>query len=106
MWFYLLNLIFRLSVLESCDGVILTTSESYEPEAVTVVKDWFAETSRSVFVLGPLLPTTHDPRALAGEKQTSAKAKEIDLFMESTLASHGKGSMLYVWAPYLILPKY
>ncbi len=86
----------HLSFLESCDGVVLTTPECYEPEAVAGVKKWFAESSRSVFVLGPLLPTTHDPSALAGEKQMSVNANEIDLFLESILASHGKASMLYV----------
>ncbi len=83
--------------------MILTTPECYEPEAVAGARDWFAESSREFFVLGPLLPTTHDQRALAGEKQMSAKASEIDVFIESVLASHGRASMLYVCVIFYIL---
>lgn len=89
-----------LSVLRTCDGVILSTSESYEPEAVESVKDWFAEDSRSVFTLGPLLPLLHDSRAATTEMKVSAKSNEIEKFLENVLASHGAKSMLYVWNPF------
>ena len=75
----------------------MTTSESFETEALAAVKDWFADTSRSVYVIGPLIPVTQESKALTGEKKMSEKANEIDTFMEAVLASHGRNSMLYVW---------
>lgn len=74
----------------------MTTPEPYEPEAIASVKAWFAEKSRSVYAVGPLLPTVDDPKSSAEEKKMSAKAQELDQFMDSVLASHGANSMLYV----------
>lgn len=74
----------------------MTTPEPYEPEAIAGVKAWFAETSRSVYPLGLLLPAANDPKSSAEEKKISANSQEIDQFMESVLASHGAHSMIYV----------
>lgn len=83
-------------VFRTCDGVILNTSEGYEPEAVQSIKDWFAEESRSVFPLGPLVPLLHDSRTATTELKVSAKSNEIEQLLESVLASHGAKSLLYV----------
>ncbi|KAJ3487389.1 hypothetical protein NLI96_g3563 [Meripilus lineatus] len=83
-------------VLDECDGVILSSPECYEPEAVAAVREWFAETSREAFAVGPLLPISTSSSAIAGENQGMANAAEISSFLESTLETHGKGSMLYI----------
>lgn len=85
-----------VSVLDECDGIIIATPECYEPEAVTGIREWFAETSRQIFAVGPLLPVSGSSSALLGESQLSANAADIQNFMDTTERSHGKGSMLYV----------
>lgn len=82
--------------LEQCDGLIMSTAEPYELQAIASVKAWFAETSRSVYSVGPLLSPVDNPRSFEEEKKTSAKAKEIDQFMDTIYKSHGEKSLVYV----------
>ena len=81
---------------EACDGMILTSAEAYEPQAITAMKEWFAETSRSVWAVGPLLPSIASQEAIAGEEASSPNFKELTSFLNSTLESHGPHSVLFV----------
>ncbi|KAJ3489171.1 hypothetical protein NLI96_g2320 [Meripilus lineatus] len=80
----------------ACDGLIMSTAEPYELQAIASVKAWFAETSRSVYSVGPLLSPVDNPRSFEEEKKTSAKAKEIDQFMDTIYKSHGEKSLVYI----------
>ena len=85
-----------ISFFEECDGLIMTTPEEYEPEAIADIKRWFGKTSRGVYPLGPLLPAVNDPKVSEEEKSISMKGQEISQFMDSVLKSHGPQSMVYV----------
>ncbi|KAH8103099.1 UDP-Glycosyltransferase/glycogen phosphorylase [Cristinia sonorae] len=84
-----------LETMNTCDGVILTTPEVYEQPAVSAFKEWFRETNRSVWALGPLLPSISSKEAIAGEESLSASSAQITKFMDEALASNGKHSVLY-----------
>ncbi|KAI0071139.1 UDP-Glycosyltransferase/glycogen phosphorylase [Panus rudis PR-1116 ss-1] len=83
------------SVNDGCDGVVMSSAEAYEPEAVAETRAWFAETNRDVYVVGPLLPTTTKPQEVFGEQKQSQDAAEIMSFLENTLEEHGAKSLLY-----------
>ena len=87
----------RYSFLDVCDGVFLPTPECFEPESVQIVRDWFAENNRLVISAGPLIP--RGAQAMANEKLQASKSAEITQFLDRTLASHGKHSLLYVRSP-------
>ncbi|KAI0769598.1 UDP-Glycosyltransferase/glycogen phosphorylase [Trametes elegans] len=78
--------------IAQCNGVILASPEPFEPEAVQVIKEYFAETSREAYVCGPL--QSH-ARSTASE-QLSENAKAISEFLETTLKTSGEKSLLYV----------
>ncbi|KAI0331043.1 UDP-Glycosyltransferase/glycogen phosphorylase [Cubamyces sp. BRFM 1775] len=81
--------------LKSCDGLLLFTAESYEPEAVAASKLWLAETGRSAYTCGPLLPPTGS-QAVIHEKKQSKQGAEIQDFLEATLKTSGEKSLLYI----------
>ncbi|KAH9901483.1 UDP-Glycosyltransferase/glycogen phosphorylase [Cubamyces lactineus] len=80
--------------LQSCDGIILFTPESYEPEAVAAMKAWMVERGRSAYVCGPLLPT--GSQAAVNEKKQSKETVEIEEFLNTTLKTSGEKSLLYI----------
>lgn len=86
----------RPSTLESADGAILFTPESYEPEAVAAFKAWFAGTGRPAYVSGPLLPSASKKTANESEKKLSPESAEIQEFLDNTLKTSGEKSLLYV----------
>lgn len=65
------------------------TPESYEPDAVAAVRKWYAETGRSAYVCGPLLPPS-SATAKAKEQQQSKQATEISAFLDTTLKTSGE----------------
>ncbi|KAI0353321.1 UDP-Glycosyltransferase/glycogen phosphorylase [Trametes cingulata] len=81
--------------LESCEGAFLITPESFEPEAVAAVRQWYAETSRPVYTCGPLLPA-RSATSTENEKKQSKEAVEIQEFLDATLKSAGEKSLLYL----------
>lgn len=82
-------------MLEACDGMLLYTSEAYEPKAIAAMREWFGKTSRGIYVTGPLMPigaqTAEDER-----ESRSEDADKIQAFLDSTLAASGERSLLYV----------
>ena len=83
-----------LSFLDQCDGVILGTAEAYEREAISHITEWYAETSREVYVIGHLLPLGEN--AAAGEQKQSENSTEISAFLQKTLETDGPDSLIYV----------
>ena len=70
------------------------TSESYEPEAVAALRKWYADTGKSAYVVGPLLPL--GSHAAAAEKVQSKEAEQIEAFLNDVLETSGEKSLLYV----------
>lgn len=58
------------------------------------MSDWLRETSRSVYCVGPLLPSGE--HAAIHEKKQSANSSDIEVFMDRVLESHGAKSLVYV----------
>ncbi|KAI0371040.1 UDP-Glycosyltransferase/glycogen phosphorylase [Pilatotrama ljubarskyi] len=90
--------------LESCDGTFLMSPQSYEPDAVAAVRQWYAETSRQVYVCGPLLPP-QTATAAENEKKQSKVSAEIQEFLDKTLKTAGERSLLYMSFGSLFWPK-
>ncbi|KAK7682538.1 hypothetical protein QCA50_014338 [Cerrena zonata] len=88
-----LNLLMH-SFIDQCDGIVLSTAQPYEPEAVAEVTAWFAETSREVYTFGHLLPI--GAGASAGEQKDSEQSAEIVQFLQKTLETDGPESLLYI----------
>ncbi|KAH9895069.1 UDP-Glycosyltransferase/glycogen phosphorylase [Cubamyces lactineus] len=81
-------------LLEGCDGILLYTAESYEPAAVNAMRNWFSKTSRGVYVCGPLVPI--GKQAVENETNQTADSVAIETFLDTTLESSGKQSLLYI----------
>ncbi|KAH9940501.1 UDP-Glycosyltransferase/glycogen phosphorylase [Epithele typhae] len=83
-------------LIESTAGAFLITAESYEPEAVAAVRDWFGKTGRPVYAMGPLLPPSSVEFVLEKEKAASLNGPSIFKFLDDTLATSGPNSVLYM----------
>lgn len=89
------QLICATRMMHECDGYIASSMECVEPrEVVQAFSDFFAQTARKVYLLGPLLPMTR--RSEVADAKQAARSPEITTFLESTLRSHGERSLLYV----------
>ncbi|KAI1785433.1 UDP-Glycosyltransferase/glycogen phosphorylase [Ganoderma leucocontextum] len=82
--------------LEAVDGILLVTPESYEPEAVAAMKEWFAETGRPAYVCGPSLPSASKAMATMHEMDESDSSEEVKGFLDATLARSGENTLLYI----------
>ncbi|KAI0661267.1 UDP-Glycosyltransferase/glycogen phosphorylase [Cubamyces menziesii] len=81
-------------LLEGCDGILLYTTESYEPAAVKAMRGWFSEASRGVYVCGPLVPNGR--QAVENETSQATDSAAIETFLNTTLEASGKQSLLYI----------
>ena len=90
------------------DGALLTTPEPYEPDAVAACREWFAQTGRPVYGVGPVLPSASKATVTAGEKKQSNDATKVQAFLDNVLETDGPQSVLYVsmHGPHKILMKY
>ncbi len=83
-----------LSTKDKCDALLLNTSEAYEPEAIAGFRDWFAETSRTVYAVGPLVSIRD--QVVVPWKEFSTNPTEVETFLEQALNDHGEKSLVYV----------
>ncbi|THH23192.1 hypothetical protein EUX98_g7990 [Antrodiella citrinella] len=81
---------------DACDGLIIASPEPYEPQTVAATKEWFAETSRPVWVVGPLATSANTQEAIANEEAQSEKSADIKKFLDKTLKEHGEHSAIYI----------
>ncbi|KAI0790764.1 UDP-Glycosyltransferase/glycogen phosphorylase [Abortiporus biennis] len=81
--------------LDKCDSMILSSSEALEPGAVSVIREWFQETSRSLLTVGPTQPLLQN-MDFRSEDSLSQDPDQIAQFMTSILTSHGPESLLYI----------
>ncbi|TCD71970.1 hypothetical protein EIP91_000102 [Steccherinum ochraceum] len=82
--------------VEKSDGMLITSPEVYEPAAIADMREWFAETGRDVWAIGPLIPSLNSKESVKGEQAQSKDSSEIMKFMDETLVKHGKHSMLFI----------
>ncbi|KAI0075145.1 UDP-Glycosyltransferase/glycogen phosphorylase [Panus rudis PR-1116 ss-1] len=78
---------------ELCHGLILSTAEAYESEAIKATRTWFNGMGKDVHVIGPLFPSGSN--SVKGEYQQSPLATEIAEFLDKTLKEEGPNSLLY-----------
>jgi len=87
---------------QDCDGFLCVSSATYEAESLGAMRRWLGKTNRSLYAIGPLVP----PGFGQAEGMSSA-AKQMDIdsskngtefqtFLDKTLKSHGKHSLIYV----------
>ena len=80
-----------------CDGIITSGPACFEPrEGLSALTAWLAETSRSLYAVGPLQPLDNNEHAVAQEKTMSQDSEAIGSFMERTLEENGERSMIFV----------
>ena len=86
-----------IRLLSDCDGAIVMSPLAIEAEAIKVLKQWFAETNRPLYAIGPLLPLKHYKDG-HNELVTggSDNGKDALAFLDDMLAKHGKKSLVYV----------
>lgn len=77
-------------LFNECDGVILNTSYSSEPNGIAAWKRWLGE--RPVFALGPLAPPVTSAIAIGEERAL----KDVENFLDDALVKHGENSVVYV----------
>lgn len=81
-------------MLQQTHGVLTFDAADYYPEAVSEFRSWFAETSRKVYYVGPLVP---DGSALASSPQNGQRAQGGVLsFLDDQLTARGERSVVYV----------
>lgn len=85
-----------LRTFEASDGLFMFTPTSYEPEAVAAAKGWFAEMGHAAYAVGPLLPSASKATAAANERKQSTESSQILEFLDATLKTSGKKSLVYV----------
>ncbi|GJJ13424.1 hypothetical protein Clacol_007678 [Clathrus columnatus] len=84
-------------MLHECDGMICASSTAFEPVTSRAVKEWFAKTNRSLYVVGPLLPDSVLLGASeAVEPTPETNDKEVLAFLDSIYATSGPHSLIYV----------
>ncbi|KAI0075143.1 UDP-Glycosyltransferase/glycogen phosphorylase [Panus rudis PR-1116 ss-1] len=81
------------SAYEICHGLVLSTAEAYEAEAIKATRAWFNNLGKEVYVVGPLFQT--GTNSIKGEYQQSPLATEIAEFLDRTLELQGPSSLLY-----------
>ena len=88
---------FERSIYHETDGVIMCTIEAYDPpESIKYLRDFFALTSRKLFVVGPMMSAVSGTNAMKQQSSSSEKFHEIEAFMARVLESHGPRSLVYV----------
>ena len=82
-----------IRLFSECDGVILNTSYSIEPEGIAAWKHWLGE--RPVFSLGPLSPPAVSDVELPSEDLLYAST-DVEKFLDDALLNYGENSVVYV----------
>ncbi|EKM59462.1 glycosyltransferase family 1 protein [Phanerochaete carnosa HHB-10118-sp] len=83
------------SLIHECDALVSSTSAIYEPkECIKALNDFFALTSRKMYLVGPLISDTKRSSRL--ETEGAAKSPELLEFMQNALKTHGEKSLIYI----------
>ncbi|KAF8869585.1 hypothetical protein CPB84DRAFT_1754948 [Gymnopilus junonius] len=79
------------SLLEQCDGVLVTSAYSFEPEPLDEMKSWFSSWNKPAYVIGPLLPS-----GFGTVPETPRGANDIEEFLDKAVMQHGQKSVLFI----------
>ena len=75
--------------------MIVGTPECYEPsEAMSVLREWYAEKQQEIHVVGPL--TSSSKYALDSERRHSTNPAEFQRFLDRAMDMYGAKSLVYV----------
>ncbi|KAI5123071.1 hypothetical protein M0805_000505 [Coniferiporia weirii] len=74
------------------DGVILNTSFSVEPQAISAWKKWLGD--RPVFVVGPLTPVISPSTQISNE--SGKIPHDVKGFLDGALGTFGENSVVYI----------
>jgi len=78
-------------LLKDCDGILTVSAHAWEGDAIAALRAWFSKSGKSLFALGPLLPSTF------GTLQESHRgADDVKDFLDSMLGQKGEKSVLLV----------
>jgi hypothetical protein len=89
------------SFARECDGFLSISSAAYDQKALEAVRAWLRETNRPVYAIGPLIPPGFGDNQLSDtakqmEIDSSANGREFQAFLDKTLTTHGKHSLIFV----------
>ncbi|KAI0695963.1 UDP-Glycosyltransferase/glycogen phosphorylase [Cerioporus squamosus] len=76
------------------DGIVVMTTESYEREAVTALRQWYSDMKKSAYIIG--LPLANGAHIASGEKVQSKETLQIEALLDNALKSSGEKSLLYI----------
>lgn len=82
--------------MQKSHGIIISSPEILEPQAFAALKEWYSETSKSVYVVGPLIPTDDSKGTTSEDLYQSKDGEAIARFMDNVLQTHGGHSILYI----------
>ncbi|GJJ15650.1 hypothetical protein Clacol_009928 [Clathrus columnatus] len=85
--------------LRECDGMVSSSNEIYDHELNAAFREWFSERNKAIYFIGPLLPPDMPQSSSISHKkdlEISSNGKDIELFLDKILESHGEKSLLYV----------
>ena len=84
-------------VLARIDGLLTFDSAVYNPEVTTALPEWFGETGRKVYHVGPLFPSVlRLISRVVGREGNRDGGKEVLAFLDKQLAEHGENLVIYV----------
>lgn len=89
--------------IEDCDGFVYTSSDAYEPDAISATRQWLRESgNRPLYAIGPMLPPGNGqlPSNITLKLQRTEMSEERSPFnVNKILNTHGKNSLIYVSFP-------
>ncbi|KIM47390.1 glycosyltransferase family 1 protein [Hebeloma cylindrosporum] len=85
-------------IFNECDGVLITSSHSYEGSSLIHMKSWFKSMPQEplpVYAVGPLLPPGYG-RIQSTENSESEKSRDVQIFLKEMQAKHGERSVIFI----------
>ena len=81
-------------MLMACDGVLISTPESWDELSIIGARYWMKETSRNAYAIGPMI--ARGPRATENELAIASRGAETREFLARVFRERGEQSLLYV----------
>ncbi|EJF59604.1 UDP-Glycosyltransferase/glycogen phosphorylase [Dichomitus squalens LYAD-421 SS1] len=91
-------------MLMACDGVLISTPESWDALSIIGARYWMKETSRNVYAIGPML--ARSPQAAENEVAIAHQGAATRTFLDRILKTHGERSLLYISFGCAMWPKH
>jgi len=88
---YALFSFWLLRFLKTADAVLLANSHAWEYEAIDAIDTWFSDWGKSVYCIGPLLPSN-----FGVQQQSDGAPNGVIAFLDSMVQGEGKRSVILV----------